>query len=160
MHGIRLNSTDAPLKLESSRLLCMSDAAPNLVVSKYSHCILPFREMEMKKYYPKQESIPCHSLSRRVCLLALEANRIEPVPLAFKTSGISNAPLVLHYTSRVSRIWPGSCMRINSLYLSKHGMFTHERGNPCILCMPALRLRDMIHMKSNKLEIRLDKTDQ
>jgi hypothetical protein len=35
----------------------------------------------------------------------------------------------------------------------EHGMFTQRNRNLCILCIPALGLRDM---KSNRLEIRLD----
>ena len=96
----------------------------------FSHWIPPFLDKETKSCYPKQESIPCRSLSRRACWLALEASGIEPVPLAFKASGISTAPLVLYYPSTVSRIWPGSWMGINPLYLSKHIMLTHEKKNP------------------------------
>ena len=41
-------------------------------------------------------------LAFKASTLALEASGIEPVPLAFKASAISSAPLVLYYTSTVS----------------------------------------------------------
>jgi len=101
----------------------MSDSTPSLVT--ITRTILPRKED--KNCYPKQESIPCHSLLRRVRSLALEASGIKPMPLAFQASGNSAAPLVLHYTSAVSQIRPGSWMGINPLYLSKHGMPTREK---------------------------------
>ena len=77
-----------------------------------------------KNHYREQESIPCHLLSRQVYLLAFEASGIEPVSLALKASNTSIAPLVLHYTSCGSGIRMGSWMRMNTLYLIKHSMFS------------------------------------
>jgi len=65
-----------------------------------------------------------HLLLRQVCFLAFQTSGIYPIPLAFKASFVSTAPLVVHLTSAGSRIWTGSLTRINSSYLSKHSIFT------------------------------------
>jgi len=59
---------------------------------------------QQKNTHHKWESIPSCLLSRRVCLLAFEASGIEPVPLAFKASATSTAPVVLHYASEGSQM--------------------------------------------------------
>ena len=83
--------------------------------------------MRTKSYHLKRESITWCLLSRQVHLLAFEASRIEPVPLTFKASVMSTAPVVLHYTSGGSRMWIRSRMRVNPLYLSKHSMSTRDK---------------------------------
>ena len=82
--------------------------------------------MYHKKYYLGRYSILSYLLSRQVCLLTFKAGMIEPVPLAFKASEMSAAPLVPYYTSTVSQIWTGRWMGINPSYLSAHSMFTLE----------------------------------
>ena len=60
----------------------------------------------MKKYYyPKQESIPCYSLSRRVCLLAFEANVTEPMATCFQgKKDVHRTIGAMLYSSMVSNI--------------------------------------------------------
>jgi len=92
-------------------------------------------------------------LAFKATTLALKASSIEPVPLAFKASGISSAPLALYYTIMVSRIWPGSWMRINPLYLSSISPSTAcslmKKNPPHDPCITALSLRNV---KPNGLE--------
>ena len=83
--------------------------------------------IQPKNHYPKLESIPFHLLSRQVCFLTFQTSGIDPIPLAFKASFMSSAPLVLHCTRTGSRIWTRSLMRINSSHRSKHSMFSRER---------------------------------
>ena len=83
--------------------------------------------MDDKNHYPKQESIPCHSLSRQVRMHAFQASAIESMPLAFQASGISTAPLVLHYTSTRSWMWTVSQMIINALCLFRRSMLYHVK---------------------------------
>jgi len=54
--------------------------------------------MDNKKSLPQMGIDPMRLLSRQARLLAFEASGIEPVPLAFKASVMSTAPVVLHYT--------------------------------------------------------------
>ena len=56
-------------------------------------------DRQQKNHYHKGESIPCCLLSRQAHLLAFEASGIQFVPLTFKASVMSTAPVVLHYTS-------------------------------------------------------------
>jgi hypothetical protein len=60
--------------------------------------------IDKKNYYLKWESIARCLLSRQVCFLAFEARGIEPMPLAFKASVVSLAPVVLHSTSSASKL--------------------------------------------------------
>ena len=83
--------------------------------------------MYHKKYYLGQYLILSYLLSRQVCSLTFKAGMIEPLPLAFKASEMSVAPLVPYYTSTVSQIWTGRWMGINPSYLSAHSMFTLEK---------------------------------
>ena len=62
--------------------------------------------MDDKKNYLRWDSILGYLLSRQVCSLTFKAGVIEPMPLAFKASEMSAAPLVLYYTSNdFSKIW-------------------------------------------------------
>jgi len=110
-----------------------------------------------QKSYFGWDSILSYSLSRQVCSLTFKAGVIEPMPLAFKASEMSAAPLVPYYISPVSQIWTGSWVRINPSYLSIHSLSTLWKKKDCILYTPTLFLCEM---KLNKREMRVDKNDQ